>query len=283
MRSFFPNRFNSPWKGLQYIFILSLFAPYNCYSASFDCKKAQNQIEEVICEDQKLSESDEILNFSYNAVLKIAPMASALKAEQKTWLIKIRNRCKDAACLSEAYSARITELETSWGKYTKAINAASARNRSEASKVAKPFEGNWRSCQLYMGRQICSSYMLLQRSERICGEWEYWATSRAYTGRLQAKSQAQNQATLELICGDPGGNTKTECTYQNNAKETWEKAKGSLLVCSNQLHDDATKTCSALSKSSGYPYQAFTEQQRGELLSQPWVQRCLSGTSSQNN
>ena len=126
--------------------------------------------------------------------------------------------------------------------------------------------------------QICSSYLLVQSGERVCGEWEYWATSRIYDGRLQARAQGE-RATVELICGRPGGETQTECAYENEAEEAWEKAKGGLAVCEGLLYATQTEMPCSAAKSTGsfFGFNALTNNQRKEILSQPWVKKCLSG------
>ena len=255
------------------LIIFCSFVPLGCYAASFDCNKAVGPIEEAICEDQQLADLDEILNRTYKVVMKISPNTSALKAEQRRWLTKIRNRCKKPDCLTVAYETRIAELEKTWEKQTNAINAAVVR---DDFSMAKPFEGDWKSCQLFKGEEICSSYLLIQNGKRVCGEWEYWATYRTYAGRLQAKTQGQEVAVVELICGRPGSETNTECEYQKNHEDRWEKTQGTLSVCGTHLYAGSAKQCSVLRRSPGMAYQPMTSKQREELLSQSWVKRCLS-------
>jgi uncharacterized protein len=248
---------------------------YNCDAASFDCEKKLSQIEDAICADRALSDLDEALQKSYGQLMRMSAVPNTLKADQRRWLTQVRNQCNDMVCLAEAYRERISELESRWEKQVR--DSHERRGEAGQSKT-KPFEGNWKACSLYRGDEICSSYLLVQSGERVCGEWEYWATSRIYDGRLQARAQGE-RATVELICGRPGGETQTECAYENEAEEAWEKAKGGLAVCEGLLYATQTEMPCSAAKSAGsfFGFNALTNNQRKEILSQPWVKKCLSG------
>ncbi|WP_129587805.1 lysozyme inhibitor LprI family protein [Herbaspirillum robiniae] len=258
---------------IAYILLMAfgLIMSSGSHAASFDCEKTINPVEEIICEQQEISDLDDLLDRTYKTVLQISTKTISLKADQWNWLTNVRNRCSDAACLTDAYEARIFELEDRWEKQTNALNGMLVRDK--ASK-AKPFEGNWKSCQLFKAEEICSSYRLIQNGKRICGELEQWATYRIYEGRLQATIQSANRASVELFCG-PGSETK--CTYENGAQEKWEKVKSSLSVCGNQLFDTTpAKPCDALTANRGFRYQTLTSKEREEILSQPWANRCMN-------
>jgi glucose/arabinose dehydrogenase len=76
-------------------------------AASFDCKRARGQVETAICADAGLSALDEQLAAAYARALQASP---GEKAAQLAWL-RTRNACADAACLRQAYGARIAELQ----------------------------------------------------------------------------------------------------------------------------------------------------------------------------
>jgi hypothetical protein len=80
--------------------------------AGFDCSKATTRIEKMICADAELSKIDEELSSAYNEALKKAADPAALKREQQVWL-KERNACTDAACVKQAYEARLQGLSSS--------------------------------------------------------------------------------------------------------------------------------------------------------------------------
>jgi uncharacterized protein YecT (DUF1311 family) len=80
------------------------------HAASFDCAKASTAVEKLICADEKLSVLDDQLTTAYKTASETATDKSALKAQQKDWLKKKRNSCKDAECITKVYQTRIEEL-----------------------------------------------------------------------------------------------------------------------------------------------------------------------------
>jgi uncharacterized protein len=80
-------------------------------AASFDCAKASTQVEKLICADEKLSGLDDQLTAAYKTASETATDKTALKTQQRDWLKKKRNSCKDAECLTKAYQDRIAELD----------------------------------------------------------------------------------------------------------------------------------------------------------------------------
>jgi uncharacterized protein len=83
---------------------------------SFDCKKADGSIEEMICKDAALSALDVKLAEIYKAATKKAANEHppTLKAEQRGW-IKGRNECWKSddkrGCTESVYQLRIAELQ----------------------------------------------------------------------------------------------------------------------------------------------------------------------------
>jgi uncharacterized protein len=80
------------------------------HAASFDCAKASTSIEKSICADSQLSDLDGQLMQAYRQTLGASGNGDAVKAEQRAWLVQVRNKCHDGACLKQAYSERIAAL-----------------------------------------------------------------------------------------------------------------------------------------------------------------------------
>ncbi|WP_205729205.1 MliC family protein [Ferrimonas aestuarii] len=102
---------------------LSLFALWNLFgigtamaTPSYDCSKAQGQVEERICEDTRLQELDNKLHYAYRSALAMTTAESRwyLRAYQRGW-IKGRNACWKSSdlnqCIEANYRTRISELE----------------------------------------------------------------------------------------------------------------------------------------------------------------------------
>jgi len=86
-------------------------------AASFDCAKASNIVEHLICGDSELSKLDEHMANNYTNLLKTYPAPDALKLRQKQWL-KRRTTCEQedsdvsiTKCLKESYTQRLHEIE----------------------------------------------------------------------------------------------------------------------------------------------------------------------------
>lgn len=252
------------------VYFCLLLAAFNSHAASFNCGVDLSKTETIICDVPELSELDDVLLKTYGLALNASPNRDALRKEQRRWLTTVRNRCTHAECLFKAYSDRIIELEFIWEKKT--------RESRGVPDLKKPFEGRWESCQIYKGDEICSSYLLVQDGARVCGEWEYWATNRIYSGQLQAVQNGPSQAKLSLICGTPGSETSTDCDNTALPKGRWENAKGGLSICNGQLYDGPLKdTCASPSQVPGFFFRPLGKKDRASLSS-GWLKKtCLSG------
>lgn len=104
-------RLNQKIKSVVLLFFI-IFCQ-NVFSASFDCLKATNLVEEYICNDSYLSALDEklaaVYNFSKNSVSDDIQLKE-LKNEQIYWIFQIRNKCTNASCIRESYQSRINQL-----------------------------------------------------------------------------------------------------------------------------------------------------------------------------
>lgn len=78
-------------------------------AASFDCAKAQTEVEKTICANVELTKLDEELAVAYKAALKDQKQAEFVRQTQKLWMAE-RNYCQDVDCLKTAYGDRISVL-----------------------------------------------------------------------------------------------------------------------------------------------------------------------------
>lgn len=89
--------------------LLTVLAPASD-SASFDCRRASNPVEEMICADPELSELDSRLNTKYKEHISLRdPPRAVLVREQRGWLAS-RNRCTNRGCVKIHYVDRMSEL-----------------------------------------------------------------------------------------------------------------------------------------------------------------------------
>jgi len=96
-------------KRLLLIFLGWLILSLAAHAASFDCDKATNKLEKLICFNPAISKLDEELAIAYKAAMQDANQANITKQAQRQWL-KERNNCTDAVCVKNAYETRLSSL-----------------------------------------------------------------------------------------------------------------------------------------------------------------------------
>lgn len=77
---------------------------------SFNCAKASNSVERIICSDSELAQLDVQLSSAYKKGLLQSGDPSTLKADQLRWMREERAACSTVACLTSAYSSRVAGL-----------------------------------------------------------------------------------------------------------------------------------------------------------------------------
>jgi len=85
-------------------------SPLAVSGPSFDCDKAASRQETMICGDATLSRLDRELALAYKNVKDESRGNSDFTAQQRRWITKVRNGCKDTECLVDAYGHRLREL-----------------------------------------------------------------------------------------------------------------------------------------------------------------------------
>ncbi|QJD91246.1 DUF1311 domain-containing protein [Duganella dendranthematis] len=128
---------------MKRIFFTTLIAliGLDASAASFDCAMASTAIEKRICTDAQLSDLDTQLSQSYKKTISSAADVDSVKAVQRAWITTVRNKCQDATCLKDAYSARIAQLDGKSAPPTNTIPALNvaptgAQDQPEATDVA---------------------------------------------------------------------------------------------------------------------------------------------------
>ena len=88
----------------------------SAHAASFDCNKASTYVEKSICSNKDASKLDEDLASKYKDALVNSENPDGLKAEQKSWLKMVRNKCKTVECINDVTNERISELSKNSSK-----------------------------------------------------------------------------------------------------------------------------------------------------------------------
>lgn len=99
-------------KRIAWIILGCMSLVTTAHAASFDCKKAQTDIEKLICKTRELSNLDWELGKVYQTQLDKADVEKKnfIISEQKEWLKNVRDVCKDKVCLITAYASRLIKV-----------------------------------------------------------------------------------------------------------------------------------------------------------------------------
>ena len=81
------------------------------FTPSFDCAKASNGQEKLVCADRELSRLDVELSQAYSKARDKSNDKNTLKLEQLEWIKYSLRACSDKNCLITTYKKRISELQ----------------------------------------------------------------------------------------------------------------------------------------------------------------------------
>lgn len=86
-------------------------APDNSpFAPSFDCAKASNKVEKLICDDRELSKLDVDLSKAYQSARDASTDKDQLKKDQISW-VKLSRACEDKSCVKSALEMRLSQLK----------------------------------------------------------------------------------------------------------------------------------------------------------------------------
>ncbi len=139
-------------------------------AASFDCTKARNRVDKMICADAEISSLDSKLGKIYSSVSKKLSVAKrdALWKDELIWMKK-RNRCRDGACLVDQYTARISYLQTfSTARFDNNIILLNGEEDGDVADML--IRGNGEQCRVSidsMGTLVWTNCLQLTNSKRV--------------------------------------------------------------------------------------------------------------------
>ena len=86
-----------------------MWAPVS--QAVIDCSRATSNADRLVCSNDRLASVEEEMARAYRNALRRGVDGEKLRATQRDWKAAVRDPCNDAACLQQAYGARILELD----------------------------------------------------------------------------------------------------------------------------------------------------------------------------
>lgn len=82
------------------------------FPTSFDCRKAKNQAEKIVCTHEDLARLDNQLGAKIKRALETTEDTKKVRDEQKTWIKQKRDKCEDKDCLMREYQKRLELFES---------------------------------------------------------------------------------------------------------------------------------------------------------------------------
>jgi uncharacterized protein len=92
------------------IAVLALMTAVSAGAASFDCRKAKNPNEKMICGDVELNLLDEELATAYAEALASSANAGSIRSAHRRWSRQVQDSCSNEECLAGAMYSQIARL-----------------------------------------------------------------------------------------------------------------------------------------------------------------------------
>ncbi len=162
----------------------SLQSPVLAQGPTFDCAKAQGEVEKLICNNSSLAALDRKLEAVYKATMAKATgkLASQLRAEQRGW-VKGRNDCWKAngtqtwitatwtvdtvqACVDAQYRLRTSELQSTWRLVPPKTVFYSCQNNLANEVVANFFATEPATIRLERGDRTVTMWLVGAENEK---------------------------------------------------------------------------------------------------------------------
>lgn len=161
--------------------LLSTFISTHVQAASFDCVRAESQIEKQICSEPQLSRLDDDLLTAYTKALKQSTAKESLKIGQRNWLADVRNRCASEACLKEAYISRLAQLkDLAAGTPGGEIKVSKNRNAGYATFCGSP-QDQYETLACHATTEAA----LVETIEGVLKEWSPYLERARYPAPLE--------------------------------------------------------------------------------------------------
>ena len=184
---------------------------------TFDCAKAQGEVEHMVCSDPALAELDRRLDQVYQAAAAKATgkLAARLRAEQRGW-VKGRNDCWKAkgretwltatwtvdtvqACVDAQYRLRTSELQSVWRLVPPKTVAYACQNNPANEVVANLFATD-------------PATIRLERGDRTVTMWRVGAASEGkYEGQNVSLVHKGSEMQVSWLNTDTGKTDELQC------------------------------------------------------------------------
>lgn len=228
----------SPLSPIWFSLLITSTGWSSAHAASFDCKKANGQVEKAICDDRTLSGLDSRMAGLYRNLThtpKLYFMRDNLRAEQRDWLKQRNQACQNASqhdlvsCLQSEYNARITALSNQTQTFDSRVYVATPKqcyrirfddlayaNANQSSCYEKTYL-NRRDVKTFFGTNL-DSIKGFEKSVRLD---KNSMTKRSNCDRFKGNGEEQNQylyvEDIDYINNNILSTSVTEWAYEGGA------------------------------------------------------------------
>ncbi|MCX2784655.1 lysozyme inhibitor LprI family protein [Microbulbifer thermotolerans] len=235
-------------------FILSILTSAPSFSASFNCKKAGNDAEHLICSNHSISYLDEHLSDVYKSLIKTLSNNSdevrKVREEQRKWITLRNSSCRiDIEKCKSTYKERIERLRDTLSGFINEPNFVIDRQSCRASKN-----------QDIIIR--CIELSAYDPCEDSGGKWGAaqcgWAHNKIAEKKIEA-IEKKIRRDLELT---PEG--KSLISSFDNSITSWRDYREAYCKLTNQMSD--LDNFDSIHLSLAYCYRRTAEKKLSELM-----------------
>ncbi|MDE1994832.1 MAG: DUF1311 domain-containing protein [Rhizobiaceae bacterium] len=199
---------------------------------SLDCRKADQPVDQLICETPRLKALDAEMNKAYFSLLRRvtdADMHAALIFSQQRWIKeRYRRGPDDANGDSDEHERQVRMLTDEMKDRLATLQMKEKDNPKTSAVVAQmleekqfvwpysggAFQGYWSDCEFFPDGDSayyeCYAMEALQNGNRVCSDYSYWASGRIYEFRKVAEVQDGKPKAI-AGCGTENGAENETC------------------------------------------------------------------------
>ena len=115
---------------------VGILACSHSYATSFDCSKATQPSEKMVCNSPTLSALDDQMFALYSSVKTVSPNPDSLKQDQIAWIKQMRT-CASESCMEQLYKQRISDLSPK-NSLTKTVDVSRLANNPSSIRDSQP-------------------------------------------------------------------------------------------------------------------------------------------------
>lgn len=203
----------------MHIFIyFFLLLNVSLFGVSFNCAKASNKVEKMICTNPVLSALDENLSKAFKEALKAKNDKEQLKKEQFLWM-KERDKCKESICVQKTYESRIADLNPLLNKKQSQFIGTWCSNPCLYGSRSRPWD---MPCEFVVSKNLIT--------------WAQWDSGEKFVRKYTIVEQKEGEETMLIYGGNATSwyahqstpNTKYKLIWSAHYSNEYAQKEGSI-------------------------------------------------------